>query len=218
MKIRLLVASIIVISSFAYLPQAEARCCRAGYKSKFWYLQRRPPPPPKWAVGLHVTGLSRNQTLGDDAVAMGGVGGHVRYRGYRWGGELSLDVLGNDFANGHVQRVSMPIQASALFYVLPDGAFNLYLLGGFRVVPTQITWDYPEVQDVQDFTEFGFHGGAGADLHLGRHFSLTADMRLYGVMRSDVGPAGSFYTEADNAIMPDKSVGLQFNLGASVRF
>lgn len=218
MKMRLLVASIIVFSSIAYLPQAEARCCRAGYKSKFWYLQRRPPPPPKWALGLHVTGLSSNQTLGDEPVVLGGVGGHLRYRGYRWGGELSMDVLGSEFAGGQVQRLSVPLQASALFYVLPDGAFNLYLIGGFRVIPTQITWDYPELQTVQDFTEFGFHGGAGADLHLGRHFSLTADLRLYGVMRSDVGPSGSYYTGAQNAIMPEKSVGLQFNLGASVRF
>ena len=218
MKMRLLLTFAILFTSLGYLPQAEARCCNAGYHSKFWYLQRRPPPPPKWALGLHITALGTNQMLADEPIVLGGVGGHVRYRGYRWGGELALDVLGSDFVDGHIQRISMPIQASAMFYVLPDGAFNLYLIGGFRVVPTQITWDYSELQAVQDFTEFGFHGGAGGELHLGRHFSLTADLRLYGVMRSDVGPAGSYYTEVQNAIMPEKSVGLQFNMGASVRF
>jgi len=218
MKMRLVLSAAVLLTTVAFIPQAEAGCCKAGYKSKFWYLQRRPPPPPKWAVGLHVTGLSTNQMLSDEPVVLGGVGGHLRYRGYRWGGELALDVLGSDFIHGKIQRISMPVQASAMFYVLPDGAFNLYLLGGFRVVPTQVTWNYSELQAVQDFTECGFHGGAGADLHLGRHFSLTADLRLYGVMRSNVGPSGSYYTEAQNAIMPEKSVGLQFNLGASVRF
>ena len=218
MKFRLLSLAIIAATSLSSISIAEAGCCRAGYHSKFWYLQRRPPPPPRWAVGLHLSGLSTNQMLADEPVVLGGVGGHLRYRGYRWGGELALDVLGGDFVEGKVQRISMPVQASAMFYILPDGAFNLYLLGGFRVVPTQITWNYPDVQAIQDFTEFGFHGGAGGDLKLGRRFALTADVRIFGVMRGDIAAAGSYYADAQNAIMPEKSVGLQFNLGASVRF
>ena len=217
MKLRM-ISLVILTATLAYIPVADAGCCRRPYRSKFWYLQRRPPPPPKWSLGMHLTGLSPNQNLGDEGVVLGGVGGHLRYRGYRWGAELALDVVGGEFAEGHVQRLSVPMQASAMLFLLPEGTFNLYLLGGLRVVPSQITWNYSEVQGHQDFVEFGFHGGAGADLNLGRHFALNADLRAFGVMRSDSGPAGSYYAGADNAIVPDKSVGLQFNLGASFRF
>jgi hypothetical protein len=156
--------------------------------------------------------------IADDAMALGGVGGHVRFRGYRWGAELSMDIVGSEFVEGRITRVSVPLQASALLYLIPEGRFNLYLIGGARVVPSVIEWNYPGLHAEQEFVEFGLHGGAGADLNLTRWFALTGDVRLFGVMRDDSEPSGSYYADVDQGIMPSDSTGLQFNLGASLRF
>jgi hypothetical protein len=212
------------------LPEAQARCCY-GYRVRYYrvhpqyHVMHRAPSPPRWALGLHMTGLTTDQMFADEAVVLGGLGGHLRYRGYRWGAELALDVVGNEFLDGKIKRVSMPIQASALLYLVPEGVFNLYLIGGMRVVPTFISWDYPTLRDDQDFAEFGLHGGIGADLNLGRWVALTADIRVFGVLRGDGDPAGSYYSEVGEtpydqgvAVVPSDSTGLQFNLGISFRF
>jgi len=204
---------------------AEARSCCYGYRAQYYRVHPHyqvvrpvPPPAPRWALGLHLSTFGTDQMIGDDPVVLGGMGGHLRYRGYRWGTELAVDVMGSEFAEGQITRVSFPIQASALLYLVPEGMFNLYLIGGMRVVPSIVKWDYPSLQDEQNFTEFGFHGGLGADLNIGRHFAITADLRFFGVFRANDKPAGAFYEDVEPAIMPGDSTGLQFNLGASIRF
>jgi hypothetical protein len=214
----------ILTTSFGLLPEADARRCCYGYRVRYYrvhpnyHVVRRAPPPPRWALGLHLTGLSTDQMLDDEAVVLGGIGGHLRWRTYRWGAELAIDGLGAEFLDGRISRVSVPIQASGLLYVVPEGVFNLYLIGGMRVVPTVIRWNYPDLQTDQEFAEFGFHGGIGADLNLGYHFALTADLRFFGVVRADSEPAGSYYSDVEPAILPEKSTGMQFNLGVSFRF
>lgn len=202
---------------------AEARCCY-GYRVRYYrvhphyHVMYRAPSPPRWALGLHMSGMTTDQMIDDEAVVLGGLGGHLRFRGYRWGFELAVDGMGKEFLDGRITRVSVPIQASAMLYLIPEGMFNLWLIGGSRVVPTVIRWDYPDLKTDQQFTEFGLHGGIGADLNLGRHFAITADLRFFGVIRADSEPAGEYYTDAEPAILPKDSTGLQFNLGASVRF
>ena len=177
--------------------------------------------PPRWSVGMHATGLSTNHALNGEALALGGAGMHLRVRGYRWGLELATDVVGNEFAEGGIKRVSVPIQTSGMVYLLPWGRFNVYALAGLRLVPTNVRWDLPNLNVDQSFIEFGGQAGIGAELHLGRRFSLTADVRGFGTIRNSTDPAGKFYKdlpEGQLTPVPDKSAGIQFTAGASVRF
>ena len=224
MKRLFLVSLATLATTVALIPDAVAGSCCYGYRVRYYrvhphyHVMRRAPSPPRWALGLHFTGLGTDQMINDEAMALGGLGGHLRYRGFRWGVELAADVVGGEFVEGKIKRLSVPLQASALLYLIPEGVFNLYLIGGARVIPTRIEWDYPNLQDKQNFVELGFHGGLGADLNLGRWFALTADFRLFGVMRGDSNPAGEYYAEVDHGILPSDSTGLQVNLGCSIRF
>jgi hypothetical protein len=142
-------------------------------------------------------------------------------RGYRWGAELAADVIGNEFAEGGIRRVSVPLQASGMLYLLPWGRFNLYALAGVRAVPTNVRWDLPNLDVEQSFVEFGGQAGLGAELHLGPRVSLTADVRGFGTVRNNTDPAGAFYEglpEGQLAPVPARSVGVQASFGASVRF
>jgi opacity protein-like surface antigen len=222
---RFLLAAVGLITAISFAPAiADARSCCYGYRVKYYrvhphYKVVRPAPrPARWALGLRLTAMSTDQMIADEAVVLGGLGGHLRYRGYRWGVELAVDGVGAEFVGGKIQRVSVPIQGSALLYLIPEGVFNLYLVGGMRIVPTFISWNYPNVQDEQHFTEFGLHGGLGVDLNLGRRVALNADMRFFGVLRGDEDPAGAYYAEVDEGIVPSDSTGLQFSAGVSFRF
>lgn len=207
--------------------QAQPCCYRPVrvYRVQPVYSVRQLPPRPlyyrplQWSAGLHLTGVTTNQKLGEEGVALGGVGGHLRYRGYRFGAELSMDVMGNKFLDGGVQRVSVPLQASALLYLIPHGVFNLYLLGGAQVVISHVQWDLPNLSADQTFTQFGLHGGVGAELNLTRELALTADLRFFGLIRNDGGDDGQYYQGIDKeAVVPRKSAGAQLNLGVQVRF
>ena len=222
---RMLLTAVGLLTVISFAPAtADARSCCYGYRVKYYrvhphYKVVRPAPrPARWALGLRLTAMSTDQMISDEAVVLGGLGGHLRYRGYRWGVELAVDGLGAEFVGGKIQRVSVPIQGSAMLYLIPEGVINLYLVGGMRIVPTFISWNYPTVQDDQHFTEFGLHGGLGADLNLGRYVALNADLRFFGVLRGDEDPAGSYYAEVDEAIVPSDSTGLQFTAGISFRF
>jgi hypothetical protein len=176
-------------------------------------------PPPRWSLGLHVAGSGLARAIGEESGGLGGVGFHLRYRHYRWGTELAVDALGNRFLDGTVTRVSLPIQGSALLYLVPRGVFNLYLLAGLRLQPTIMSYKLPNLTDRQTFLEYGAHVGLGAELLLGRHFALTADVRGFGTIRDSVTEPGAYYAGLDQAaVLPDKSLGLQVNLGASIRF
>lgn len=225
MKRSLLVALAFITGTVGLSTAAQAqRSCCYGYRVRYYrahphyQVLRRAPAPPRWSLGLHLSAMSTDQMIADEAVVLGGLGGHLRYRTYRWGAELAIAGLGGDFIDGKISRVSIPMQASALLYLVPEGMFNLYLIGGMRVQPTVIRWNYPDLKTDQEFTEFGLHGGIGADLNLGHHFALTADLRVFGVMRADSEPAGAYYTDMEPAVLPKDSTGLQFNLGCNFRF
>jgi hypothetical protein len=189
---------------------AHADWCCHSYSYSYRPAPRPAPRrgPLHWSAGLHLAGLSANQKIDGEGVALGGVGGHLRYRTYRFGGELSLDAVGNDFLDGSVSRVMVPVQASALLYLVPQGFLNIYLLGGVQLAFTAVHWDLPNLQDDQVFTQVGAQAGIGAELNLGRHIVLTGDMRFFGLVRSDSGPAGSYYAGIDDeTIVPKRMAG-----------
>lgn len=222
---RLLAASIILTGlTLASTANAYPYCCY-GYGVRYYrvqpyyqYVYPAPPPAPRWSLGLHATGVTTNQMFDKDAVVLGGAGGHLRFRGYRWAGELAADVLGGSYVDSQITRISVPIQFSALLYLIPEGVFNLYLVGGFRVQPTHMTLDFPNLHREQNFAEFGFHGGIGAEISLSYSFALTADVRFFGLIRDDNNPAGKFYDGVDAGIVPRDTIGLQFSAGVSFRF
>ncbi len=78
--------------------------------------------------------------------------------------------------------------------------------------------DLPNLYGEQDFVQFGFHGGAGAEIVLNRFFSLTGDVRFIGMILDDNAADGVYYKGVDMGIVHSESTGLQFNLGASLRF
>lgn len=197
---------------YEYGPVYRVKRVRKVRRVRRWY-------PLQWAAGVHLTGVTTNQELNEEGVAFGGIGGHLRFRNYRFGAELSLDVIGNSFLDGGVKRVSVPMQASALLYIIPRGVFNLYLLGGMQVVFSHVEWDLPNLYTDQTFTQFGLHAGVGGELNLSRHFALTADIRFFGLMRSDQSGDGAYYEGIDKeAVVPHKTSGAQVNLGVLLRF
>lgn len=176
------------------------------------------PRPLHWSLGMHVTGVTTTQKYGDEGVSLGGLGGHIRYREYRWGIETSLGGMGNRFLDGGIERAAFPLQISGMLYLIPSGMLNLYLLGGAQVVFSMVKWQLPNLQTDQMFTQLGLQGGVGAELNLSRYFALTADIRAFGLVRTDGGD-GAFYSRVDErAVVPDKSAGMQFNAGVSFRF
>ncbi len=125
---RFLLAAVGLITAISFAPAiADARSCCYGYRVKYYrvhphYKVVRPAPrPARWALGLRLTAMSTDQMIADEAVVLGGLGGHLRYRGYRWGVELAVDGVGAEFVGGKIQRVSVPIQGSALLYLIPEG-------------------------------------------------------------------------------------------------
>jgi hypothetical protein len=213
--------SILTVTATA---EAQYHPCCWGYRVRYYRVQPayhllyRAPQPPRWSVGLHATGLTSNQMFNDEPVVLGGLGGHLRYRGYRWGGEVSVAFAGGENLNGAIQRLDVPVQLSALLYLVPEGRFNLFLLGGARVHATRIQMELPNLQESQTFAQFGFHGGAGAEIVLGQAIALTGDVRFYGLLRDDNNPAGRYYEGVEDGLLKKKSVGVQFNFGVNFRF
>jgi hypothetical protein len=222
---RTLIPLTLIAATLFLSERAEAQpCCfppgPVYYRTQPEYhiIYQAPPPPPRWAIGMQLSVMSTNQKLGGEGVVLGGMGGHLRFRGYRWAGEFAADVLGGDFANSRVQRLSVPMQLSAMFYLIPQGVFNLYLIGGIRVIPTHITWDYDVPQKDQNFLEYGFHGGGGFEINCGRRLMVFLDARFFGVMRANSYAEGQYYSQVDSGVVPEKTVGFQFSTGGAIRF
>ena len=217
-----------LLVSLAYVPQADARYCCVGYRHHAYYRAHpnygrmmRLPPPPRWSLGGHMAVASTNTTYADSPTVLGGLGAHLRFRGYRFGLELAADFLGNSsMAEGTVERLSIPIKANLMLYLVPEGVFNLYLLGGGQIVPTRITLNYPDQILAQTFTQAGAQVGGGFEVNLGHRVSFVVDARFFGLMRLDENEPGMFYDVEgiQNPILPDKEVGMQFNMGGSIRW
>jgi outer membrane protein with beta-barrel domain len=105
-------------------------------------------------------------------------GGHIRTRmSPRTGFELSLDVRTqrNETLTERVR--DMPIQASLLLFPA-RGAFSPYLLGGGGWYSHRVeSLAGGEVLTSETTRKFGWHGGFGAELRMGRHAGIHADYR-----------------------------------------
>jgi opacity protein-like surface antigen len=113
-----------------------------------------------------------------DTSAQRFTGGHVRARiSPRSALEVALDMR-TETNEAHTQRVrDYPVQASLLLFPVRT-AFAPYVLGGAG-------WYNQRVEQLRDdkavssdsTRKFGWHGGFGAELRLGRHAGAHADYR-----------------------------------------
>jgi opacity protein-like surface antigen len=105
-------------------------------------------------------------------------GGQIRLVSQRWGLEVSLDRHSESFDLLNQKVTETPIQASLLLR-LGGNRVAPYLLGGpgwykRKVEPIE----GPDDVDISiDETEFGWHGGGGLEILLGRHFGIHGDYR-----------------------------------------
>lgn len=105
-------------------------------------------------------------------------GGHIRARiSPRSALEVALDVR-TQTNEAHTQRIRQyPLQASLLLFPLRT-SFAPYVLGGggwYNQRVDQLEDD--EAVSSEKTREFGWHGGFGAELRLGRHAGAHADYR-----------------------------------------
>jgi opacity protein-like surface antigen len=107
-------------------------------------------------------------------------------------------VLGADLYTGYrsdeyeedgvkVLRVKqVPVQLSAIGYLLPNLKVQPYLLGGggyYRIWATHVGPREAQGRTIEN--KFAFHAGAGVDVRTGRRFSVRAEGRYVFL---DVGP------------------------------
>jgi opacity protein-like surface antigen len=105
-------------------------------------------------------------------------GGHIRLRpSPRTGLEVSLDTR-TETNDAETERIrELPLQASLLLFPV-SSAFAPYVLGGggWYTTRSQVLEDGEWTTDESTRT-FGWHGGFGAEMRLGRHAALHADYR-----------------------------------------
>src|SRR5262249_43306026 len=147
-----------------------------------------PPPPP----------FTLPRTLAEDetgSFSIGPEGGYLRARDADRGtwfagakarlhvlhflaAEASITFHQNRYESGDIVVTQYPVQLTAFLYILPVGPVRPYILGG-------VGWYYTRIDHkgnlsfIEDQTEhfFGVHLGAGAEIMLGTHTSLDADVR-----------------------------------------
>lgn len=137
-------------------------------------------PPIVSAQGFGVGGRFAWVTADSDADvdSVRFTGGQIRLVSSRWGLEVSMDRHSESFEALNQKLTERPIQASLLLR-LGGGRVAPFLLAGpgwykRKVEPI----DAPEDSDLEvEETEFGWHGGGGLEILLGRHFGIHGDYR-----------------------------------------
>lgn len=187
------------------------------------------PLPPvqldrRWGIGLRATVTGINQTIAGEDNVMSGGGIFTRFRHARyWGFEIGLDGSHGSFGDGRFRRSSAIPTASVLFHMIPNGPFDLHLIGGIGGVFSSIEVDNPPGHPNlsvgrQSVGEFQGHLGIGAELRLGRSFGIVADVRYVGRVLDTSSMDGRWYKNVDDGVVPKNSRGVQGSLGLMLHF
>jgi opacity protein-like surface antigen len=133
-------------------------------------------PAPASAQGFGIGGrLAFVKADSDTDESVRFTGGQIRLTSQRTGLEVSMDRKTQTFDELNEKVKETPIQASLLLF-LAGGGFKPYLLAGPG-------WYNRRVESLDDSEEpvstrkFGWHGGFGAEIRMGRHAGLHADYR-----------------------------------------
>jgi opacity protein-like surface antigen len=92
--------------------------------------------------------------------------------------EGSITFHRDEFQDGDVEVTQYPVQVTALLFPFPHSPFRPYALagGGWYYTHFEYSGLFSVFEDETD-SIFGFHVGAGAELHLGPGAFLFADFR-----------------------------------------
>ena len=129
-----------------------------------------------FGVGGRIAWVTADSDADVDSVRF--TGGQIRLVSSRWGLEVAMDRHTESFDLLNEKITETPIQAS-LIMKLGGGRVSPFLLGGpgwykRKVEPIEGPGDADlEIED----TEFGWHGGGGLEILLGRHFGIHGDYR-----------------------------------------
>lgn len=166
-------------------------------------------PLPAWAQGeAFGIGARMSMIRGDvetDADAQRFTGGHIRARvSPRTAVELALDRRVETNEAGTERFRTYPLQASLLLFPL-RGPIAPYVLGGGGWYTQRIdTLENDERVATESSRTFGWHGGFGAELRLGRHAAAHADYRYthlrFGDDDEDGSPAASAAEDGESGI------------------
>lgn len=129
-----------------------------------------------FGVGGRLAWVTADSEADVDSVRF--TGGQIRLVSPRWGLEVSMDRHSESFEALNEKVTETPIQASLLLR-LGGGRVAPFLLGGpgwykRKVEPIE-GGDDGELEIEE--TEFGWHGGGGLEILLGRHFGIHGDYR-----------------------------------------
>ncbi|HEY7499192.1 MAG TPA: outer membrane beta-barrel protein [Vicinamibacterales bacterium] len=173
---------------------------------------------PAWAqfgIGGRIAMVKTDAPTDEDEDSVRFTGGHIRLgMSSRTGLEVSLDRRTETFDLLDERVKETPIQVSLLMF-LAGGGFKPYLLGGPG-------WYSRKVESLSDAGEepvstrkFGWHGGFGAELRMGRHAGLHADYRytFLDFTDDDEGDDSSFVSR----VFPSHG-GSMWTVGATVYF
>jgi len=132
------------------------------------------------AQGFGIGGRMAWVNANTDAVDVDAVrftGGQIRMVSKRLGLEVSMDRHSESFPLLNQKVTETPIQTSLLLR-LGSSKVAPFLLGGPGWYKRKIELiNGPDAADVKT-TEFGWHAGAGLEVHAGRHFGIHGDYRF----------------------------------------
>jgi hypothetical protein len=138
------------------------------------------PAAAQFGVGARFAMVKDDARVDSDAVRF--TGGHIRLgMSKRTAIELSMDFKTLDLPTENIRTKDRPFQVSLLLYPVKS-AFSPYLLGGIGWFKREVqVMDGDSVVSSASTTEFGYHGGFGLQIGLGKHAAVHGDYRYTGL-------------------------------------
>jgi opacity protein-like surface antigen len=133
-----------------------------------------------FGIGMRFAMVKADAHVETDAVRF--TGGQLRLgMSKRTTLELSMDFKTLKTPGEALRTKDRPIQVSLLLYPVKS-AFAPYLLGGVGWYRREVQlMDGDSVVSSESTTEFGYHGGFGAQIGLGKHAAIHGDYRYTGL-------------------------------------
>ena len=124
--------------------------------------------------GLRMAWVTPDTDLDVDRVRF--TGGQIRLVGGRLGLEVAMDRHSEEFPLLNQKVTDTPIQASAMLR-MGSGKVAPFLLGGPGWYRRKVELLEGSDGAAVTATEFGWHGGVGLEVFVGRHFGIHGDYR-----------------------------------------
>ena len=106
-------------------------------------------------------------------------GAHLRYRMTPFlGFEGAVDYRKDTYLDGELAVKFYPVMASLMLYIIPEGPFNPYLLGGVGFYFT--TTDFGDGAS-ETHHDFGYHVGVGLNWNVSAHLAIFGEFRYLQV-------------------------------------